>query len=150
MADRETVPALKTRLKALDDTTALRAEFVAENDHADGQRPDALAALTRRAKELNVTEGEIAEWSEERSAPKPATIVAETTPGAQPATGEASAAQRESHEETVARLNKQAAGEEGNVAGVPDGKDFDARKELLKAFRQIEHIANQLNLRLPS
>lgn len=146
MADRETITELKKRLAGVKDAAALRAEFAAENDHEDGARAGALDALNARAKEIGASDADLAPLAGEK--PK-ATTQAETAPGAQPATGEASEEERESHEARIARLEELAASSAGNPAGVPDGKDFDARESLLKVFRQIEHIANQLNISLP-
>lgn len=141
MSERESIPKLKERLKTVESADDVRAIYREEVTNPDGERSGAMTAIKDRAEELGMTE--------EQLRPNDATE-AENTAGAQPIAGEAlTESDYSDHAERIARLEELAKSSEGNPGAVPDGKEFDARKEVLKLHRGLEYLANQLNLRLP-
>lgn len=74
--------------------------------------------------------------------------LSQATPGAQPVVN-GTEQQRDEHAETLKAINARL--DELEAAGqVPDGKEFNARDEVLKLHRGLEALAGHLNFRLPT
>ena len=141
-----TVSQLATAVGAMSDDD-LRAAFLAETTtEGHTERAGAVEAITKEADKR----GEPGIYAPAVEGTKDDAALSAATPGASPAVnpkpGEA-----EAHAETIAaltarvdELEKQRA-----AASIGDGEE-GVREAVLKAFRQIEHIANSLNIQLPA
>lgn len=120
----------------------LQAAYEAEKAAGpDKERSGAISAFEKAAEDRKITLTDPAE--------KPDGELAAEVPGAQPAGPNATEEEREKHAETLRNLDKRVSALESNPGAVPDGKDFDARTEILRLHRGLESLANHFNLPLP-
>jgi hypothetical protein len=127
-----------TKMSDADLNAAYQAEKAAGPDK---ERKGAISAIEKAAKDRNLTLTD--------PTTKPDGELAAEVAGAQPAGPNATEEEREEHRKMLEAMDKRVSALEANPGAVPDGKEFNARTEILRIHAGLEYLANHMNLKLP-